>query len=212
MRVNVRVFVLHVACHLSSVLVVELQDKEGNSVGSRAIDGFYQLATNGRQAEIHKVRMRGAQIVHQSRQANALHHLAYVCVCRVLQVVYYGQERGNVHARRATRIAHRLLAKSQLDAEAAHHLQHAIIIADNIAHGVRFVVFLSHLFYFRIYFSTICRIAGRLPHEMRNLTSRFSTPSRVLIHQMQLQSYERRGKVPNARGDFWARRVRNHQK
>ena len=57
-------------------------------------------------------------------------------VAEVHQHVHHGEERRGVHPALGAHLGDGLVAESQRNAETAHHLQHGIAVADQIAHPV----------------------------------------------------------------------------
>jgi len=137
----------HVSFHLLRVLVVESEDKHGEAVAAGEVDGLEQLAADARQSEIDEVAVGVLQIGDEGRYVHLLDHLADACMGRVLDVVDDGEERADIHSGGTAGGTHRLVAEAEFNAEAADDLQYAVVIADDIAHGVCFVVFLVHLLY-----------------------------------------------------------------
>ena len=145
--VDVGVLVCHVIGHLSSIFVVKAEDEQGNLVARGAVECFNEPAADARQAEVHKIGVRILEIADKIGKRYLLGHLVDMSVGRVLEVIDNRQEGGHLHTRLPARLGHRLVAKAQRDAKAAYHLQHAVIVADDIAHRVVLVIFLCHAFY-----------------------------------------------------------------
>ena len=97
--------------------------------------------------EIDEIGVGVLQVGDERGHIHLLHHLADAGVGGVLHVVDDGEERARVHSGIAASGAHGLVAEAKLDAETANDLQHAVVIADDIAHRVCVVVFLCHLCY-----------------------------------------------------------------
>ena len=142
--VHVGVLERHVALHLLGIFVVETQDKHGDAVGARQVERLQELAPDARQTEVHEVAVRVLQVGDECRQVDLLGHLADTRMCGVLHVVHDGEEGIGVHACGAAGGPHGLVAEAEADAEAADDLQDAVVVADDVAHGVRCMVFLGH--------------------------------------------------------------------
>ena len=63
---------------------------------------------------------------------------------RILHIIHHRQEGCHIHPGSLTGLTYRLVTKTQRNAKATQHLQHTVIIADHIAHGVQLVIFLCH--------------------------------------------------------------------
>ena len=133
--------VLHVASYLVCILVIEAQ----HQLSQRIIlaDALLQFPADIRQLKVKIVAVTGFQIVQQGRHADAL-----VVVADGLPIdgiVHHRQKGVAVDPIQFTRLFHRLVAKAQIDAEAAQGLQHAVVILDERNHPVLWLIHLHIL-------------------------------------------------------------------
>ena len=111
-RMDMLVFVIHVAPDFRSELVVKLQDEKCNLVACRTVYRFYQFAPDGRQTELHKVIMGTAKVVHQCRERQRLHNIGQIRRPPVgTYEIHHCQKSGGIYSRRQTGFAHRMVAK-----------------------------------------------------------------------------------------------------
>ena len=143
---HMRILVLHVTGYLCSILIIEFEYQHGNLVRGRAVYSLQKFPTDIRQTEINEISVRVFQITHQAGQVNLLHHLVDVRMSCILHIVHNRQEGRHVHTCSLTGLANCLISKTQGDAKTTQHLQHAVIIADDIAHRVQFMILLCHCF------------------------------------------------------------------
>ena len=88
-----------------------------------------------------------------------LGHFTDACMSGVLDVVDDGEEGVDIYACAAAGGFYCLVAEAELDAEATDDLQDAVVIADDIAHGVFLVVFFVHFLgrLFRVLCFFLCK-------------------------------------------------------
>jgi len=134
-RKHVRVFVTHVVTHFLYIVVEKCQDEEGHFIVHRAVNGFEEFPTDGGKLEIEEIVVGILQIGHQRFHRNVVYGRRRTGMALVDEIGY-GQESTAIYLMGKTDFFHRIVTKTQGKAKTAHHLQQAIIVADDVSHFV----------------------------------------------------------------------------
>jgi len=124
----------HVPLHLGGVFVEKAHDGERHVV-LRAVHRLDQLAANGRQAEVEEVAVRIVEVVRKRPHRHPGSRLRSVAA-RIHLHIDHGEEGRRIDLVLGAHLGDGLVAESQSDSEAAHHLQNRVSVADQIAHPV----------------------------------------------------------------------------
>ena len=117
------VFIFHMPTHFLDIFVIELKDKKSHIVGTGAVDGFNQFATDGRQVEIEKIEMCPLQIIHKRRQRKIIAVTIAISIRFPTDKIDHSQERAAVHPLGFTDFFHIFIAETQGQTKTAHHHQ-----------------------------------------------------------------------------------------
>ena len=137
-REKYALLILHVTANLMGILIVEAQDELTQRIVG--IEALFLLTTNERELEIKIIGVAGFQIMHQGWDAQLL-----VVFRRAIAIdgeIHHNQEGVGVHIVVITSLTNRFIAKPQVDAKCAQHLQEVVVIANEVDH---LVVGLIHL-------------------------------------------------------------------
>ena len=151
----------HVALDLGGVFVEKAHDGERH-VALGAIDRFDQLAADGRKAEIEEIAVRIVQVVGQRTHRDLAGQFG--AVAEIHQHIDHGEERRRIDLVLGAHLGDGLVAEPQCDAETAHHLQHGITVAHQIAHPV--IARISTIFIHKYRYYFLCtKIFGQGPYR-----------------------------------------------
>jgi len=149
----------HMALDLGGIFVEKAHDGK-RYVALGAVDRLDQLAADGRQAEIEKIAVRVVQVVGQRPDRDLAGQFG--SVAEIHQHIDHREECRRIDLVFGAHLGDRLVAEPQRDAEAAHHLQHGITVAHQVAHPV--VARISTIFIHKHrYYFPCTKISGQGP-------------------------------------------------
>ena len=140
------VFILHVLAHLAHVFVVEFENEKCHFVLSRAVDGFKEFATDVLKLEVEEKLVCRLEVVHHRD------HIDFVDVewgdgTTLFHDIGHSDESRGVDTRCGAHFAHGFVAHTELNAEAANHLQERGLGGNDIADFVLFAIAGNHSSY-----------------------------------------------------------------
>ena len=130
------VLVFEMFAHLADIRVVVLQYEQGALVVTSVSDGIDEFTAYGGEAEVEEIAVCLAQIVHQGGERKSFGLSNILVVAAVAYEVEHGKEGFRIDVVCSANFIDTLFLYAKGNIETAHHLQEAVVLADELCHFV----------------------------------------------------------------------------